>query len=154
VFLPVIRERSKRMQARVREMWEGVKAAGVDLLTEGIRLVQVAGEQLLQQIADRRLHVPAVVRDALERIVGRAAAAPPEEVEFVCEPAGSDRFVCEPAAAPPVPAADAGEAVPKAVRRRTAGKRAGRAESAAPKRPRRRKPKPSVPPAADGIDAS
>lgn len=143
------------MQARVREMWEGVKGAGVDLLTEGIRLVQAAGEQLLQQIADRRLHVPGVVRDALERLAGRAAAAPPEEIEFVCEPAGPDRFVCESAAAAPAPAGDAGQAVPKVVRRRTAGKRAaGRAQAAGPKRSRRRKPTPSVPPSADGIDAT
>lgn len=142
------------MEARIREVWERIRSASVDLLTEGIRLVQAAGEQILQQIADRRLHVPGLVHRALERLVGRAASAPPEEIEFACQPAGPDRFACEPVAAAPVPEETAG-AVPAAARRRTVSKRtAGRPETAAPKRPRRRKAKRSVPPSADGIDAS
>jgi len=144
------------MQARVRKMWESVKDAGVDLLTEGIRLVQAAGEQLLQQMADRRIRVPTVVRDALKRVVGRAAAAPSEPIEFVCQPAGSDRFVCEPSVAPSAPADPAAQPAPKAVPRGASGRRAtGRAESASAKRSRRRQPRASVPPSADdGIDAS
>ncbi|MBN1773809.1 MAG: hypothetical protein JXB32_21285 [Deltaproteobacteria bacterium] len=141
------------MQARIREVWERVKGTGIDLLTEGIRLVQAAGEQLLQQIADRRLHVPDFVHGALERLVGHASPSPPEEVEFVCRPAGSDRFTCEPVTEAPASAGGDG-AVPKASRRRAAAKRPSKRPAVAPKRPRRKRSKPSVPPSADGIDAS
>ena len=145
------------MQERIREVWQRVKGTGIDLLTEGIRLVQAAGEQLLQQIAERRLHVPGFVHGALERLIGHAPPAPPEEIEFVCRPSGPDSFECEPAAAAS-PRADV-PAVPKVARRRAASPRPSKrpGAAAAPKRPRRKgskPPKPSVPPSADGIDAT
>jgi hypothetical protein len=136
-------------------MWERVKGTGIDLLTEGIRLVQAAGEQLLQQIADRRLRVPGFIHGALEHLIGHSKPAPPEEIEFVCRPAGTDRVACEPVDRQPAPSA-AGDPVPKVVRRRAAPRRPPKSPGAAtaPKRPRRKTSKPSVPPSADGIDAS
>lgn len=147
------------MQERIREVWQRVKGTGIDLLTEGIRLVQAAGEQLLQQIAERRLRVPGFVHGALERLIGHAPPAPPEEIEFVCRPSGPDSFECEPATEPAAsPGADM-PAVPKVARRRAVPGRPPKRPGAAPapKRPRRKgskSSKPSVPPSADGIDAS
>ncbi len=145
------------MQDRIREVWQRVKGTGIDLLTEGIRLVQAAGEQLLQQIAERRLRVPGFVHGALERLIGHAPPAPPEEIEFVCRPSGPDSFECEPAAEPAAsPRADM-PAVPKVARRRAAPRRPSKGPAAAApaaKRTRRKRSKPSVPPSADGIDAS
>jgi hypothetical protein len=143
------------MQERIREVWERVKGTGIDILTEGIRLVQAAGEQLLQQIADRRLKVPGFVHGALERLIGRTPPATPEELEFVCQPSGPTSFTCEPVEQAPAAAAAGDAAVPKVARRRGGPRRAAVGVAApAAKRPRRKGTRRSVPPSADGIDAS
>jgi hypothetical protein len=146
------------MQARFREAWERVKAASVDVLTEGIRLAQIAGEHLLQRIAERELRVPPFLQGVLERFAGRERPAPREDesLEFVCKPAGPDAYECRPAgeaggagAARPAPAAGAPAAAPKVVRRK-APKRASK-RPPAPRRPRKKattvppKPAPAAP---------
>ncbi|MBI5499439.1 MAG: hypothetical protein HY907_04300 [Deltaproteobacteria bacterium] len=125
------------MKARILEGWERAKAAGVDILTEGIRLAQTVGEHVLQQIAERRIRMPPVVQDLVERVAGRdASSRPPDEVEFVCRPAGPDEFVCRPASearAREEAEPDLGEAAVEAEARRVE-------EAAPPPAPR---PKPS-----------
>jgi hypothetical protein len=148
------------MEAWMRRVWERVRAVGIDAVTEGLRLIQTAGEQLLQLLAERRLQVPSFLRDALERLAGR----PPEEpVEFVCRPAGPDTSTCRPAdepAAPPAetapsPAEPAAPAAPVDTagppRRKPPAKRAAKprpsSTSAAPKRaPRRPRAAKKAPP--------
>ncbi len=136
------------MGARVREAWERVKAAGIDVLTEGIRLAQTAGEQLLQQVAERRINVPPLVQSVLERFVGHEPKAPrdaEEDIEFVCKPAGPDTFACRPAEPPQAP-----KARPKKAARRASRQPA--AKAAAPKRPRKKPTPPAVPPTVPPAD--
>jgi hypothetical protein len=145
------------MGARVREAWERVKAASIDVLTEGIRLAQTAGEHLLQQVAERQVRVPPFVQSALERFVGREQSAlRDDDLEFVCKPAGPDSFTCRPAADVPPSGARRAEgaagspaSVPR-VRPKKAVRRTSKqppAQAAAPKRPRK-KPAPPAPPLA------
>ena len=140
------------MGARVREAWERVKAASIDVLTEGIRLAQTAGEHLLQQVAERQVQVPPFVQSALERFVGREHSAPrDDDLEFVCKPAGPDSFSCRPA--DEGAAGRDGHAEPAAVptvRPKKAPRRSSKrppAKAAATKRPRK-KPVPPLPPPA------
>jgi hypothetical protein len=126
------------MEAWMRRVWERVRAVGIDAVTEGLRLIQTAGEQLLQLLAERRLQVPSFLRDALERLAGR----PPEEpVEFVCRPAGPDTSTCRPADEPAAPPAEtapspAEPAAPKrAPRRPRAAKKAPPPSSSPPSSP-------------------
>jgi hypothetical protein len=143
------------MGARVREAWERVKAAGIDVLTEGIRLAQTAGEHLLQQVAERQVQVPPFVHSALERFVGREHSAPrDDDLEFVCKPAGPDSFSCRPAddgASDGARRADGAVGSPAGVPRvrpKKAARRSSKqppAKAAAPKRPRK-KPAPPAPP--------
>ena len=148
------------MGARVREAWERVKAASVDVLTEGIRLAQTAGEHLLQQVAERQVRVPPFVQSALERFVGREPSpARDEDLEFVCQPAGPDSFTCRPAdGVPPTGARRAKGAagspagVPR-VRPKKAVRRSSKqppAKTAAPKRPRKKPAPPATPPGEAG----
>jgi len=148
--------RSERMQARFREAWERVKAAGVDVLTEGIRLAQIAGEHLLQQVAEREIRVPPFLQGVLERFAGRERGAHPEDesLDFVCKPAGPDSYTCRPAGesggtVAEGPATDEPVAAPK-VTRRKAPRRASKRPPARPPAPKRpRKKATTVPPKPD-----
>jgi hypothetical protein len=83
------------MKARIREGWERAKAAGIDVLTEGIRLAQAVGEHVVQQVAERRVQVPPALLSLLERMgVGSPSRSAEDEIEFVCRPAGPDSYTC------------------------------------------------------------
>ena len=145
------------MSARIREAWERVKAAGIDVLTEGIRLAQTAGEHVLQQIAERQLRVPSALHGVLERLAGREPEREKasDDIEFVCKPAGPYTFDCKPAnesASEEV----AGTAPPKPPRRKAPvpasqqPPKPAAPKAVAPRRPRKKKslapPKPVAPP--------